>query len=116
MHFVVCADTVIIDSTLMNPGKNISVFARRIICKPGARLITTAFAPAPDWKGGDYPQQTDRSAGAAGANGANGGKGDEAGGIAIRAESIVTDTAGTLTGVKMQALELRDVLKDKNSP
>ncbi|MEO6979923.1 MAG: hypothetical protein ABI113_16155, partial [Mucilaginibacter sp.] len=113
LHFVVCADTVIIDSTLINPGKNISVFARRIICKPGARLITTALAPAPDWKGGDYPQQTDRSAGAVGANGANGGNGDGAGGIAIRAESIVTDTAGTLTGVKMQALELRDVLKDK---
>jgi hypothetical protein len=113
MDFVACADTIIIDSTLMNPGRNISLFARRVICKSGARIITTNLPPDIDWIGGQYPQQDDHSAGAPGANGVNGGDGNVAGNIAIRAQSIISDTPGTLKEVKFQSSELRDVMRDK---
>ncbi len=113
VHFVVCADTVIIDSALINPGKDISIFARKIICKPGAKIITTNVAPAADWASGTYPEQKDLGPGAEGAKGANGGDGGNAGNIRIRAESIVTETAGVSGEVKIQLWEPRDILKEK---
>lgn len=85
------ADTVTLNGTLVNRGKDFSLVARRIIVA-GPSIIDVS-GPDPtgkDFVPGDTPQQLDTSAGATGTKGADADNGLGAGNIFVFAESIET--------------------------
>ncbi len=90
------ADTVTLNGTLVNRGKDFSLVARRIIV--ASPTVIDVSGPDPtgkDFAPGDTPQQLDTSAGATGTKGADADNGLDAGNIFVFAESIETSaTAG----------------------
>jgi hypothetical protein len=90
LNFVVYGDTVTLDGHLANPGKNFSIYARKINFNDGAFIDVAG--PDPDIKDDHSPgvpaEQKDPAAGAAGTAGANGGKGLSSGNVTLIAESF----------------------------
>jgi hypothetical protein len=96
-HFVVCADTVTISESLVNPGMDIRIYARQINFLPGAALDTGGGDTATTFLPGDLPDQTDETPGAPGAIGTNASIGSSAGNVILMAESIL-GPAGAVPG------------------
>jgi hypothetical protein len=90
LNFVVYGDTVILDSCLANPGRNFSIYARKIIFKDGAFIDVAGpdLDSKTDYTSGVPAAQIDQSPGTAGAAGADGGKGLSSGNVTLIAESF----------------------------
>lgn len=107
---VVYGDTVTITGDLVNPGRQIAIYARQIICG-GLTFISTAGAdPVTDYKPGDPAQQTNQANGAAGAGGAAGSTGLAAGALILAAESIQVQGPDTGAGTPGRALCIAQLL------
>ncbi len=97
------ADTVTLNGTLVNRGKDFSLVARRIIV--ASPTIIDVSGPDPtgkDFAPGDSPQQLDTSAGATGTKGADADNGLDAGNIFVFAESVETSVASASSDTPLQ--------------
>lgn len=107
---VVYGDTVTITGDLVNPGRQIAIYARQIICG-GLTFISTAGAdPVTDYQPGAPAQQTNQANGAAGAGGAAGSTGLGAGALILSAESIQVQGPDTGAGTPGRALCIAQLL------
>jgi hypothetical protein len=107
---VVYGDTVTITSDLVNPGRQIAIYARQIVCGQLTFISTAGAAPVSDYQPGDPAQQTDNNSGAAGAGGAAGSPGLTAGSIILAAESIQVQGPDTGAGTPGRALCIGQLL------
>ena len=101
---VVYGDTVTITGDLVNPGRQIAIYARQIICGSLTFISTAGADPVTDYQPGDPAQQTDNNSGAAGAGGGAGSTGLAAGALILAAESIQVQGADTGAGTAGRAL------------
>jgi hypothetical protein len=92
-HFAVFADRIVLDGTLLNPGRNIELNAREIVIeKPVTLDVAGAYADK-DFAPGDLPVQKDAKPGAAGTDGDDATKGGDGGSIVINARRLSSKTA-----------------------
>ncbi len=97
------ADTVTLNGTLVNRGKDFSLVARRIIvASPTAIDVSGPDPTGKDFAPGNAPQQLDTSAGATGTQGADADNGLDAGNILVFAESIETSVASAANDQPLQ--------------
>ncbi len=87
-NFTVYADTVTIDGYLMNPGKDVSIIARKIIFNQGAIIDTSGPVAATTYEPGDVVQQANPALGATGTTGNSGGHGSNGGNISLISDEI----------------------------
>jgi hypothetical protein len=108
-HFVICADTIYIDSSLINPGYDISICARLILIMEPVCIITTPLLPANNYKPGDKAQLTNGAPGTHGSDGKDGDNGLNAGNISIATENFWIPGSGSAIASKLD-LNMRNVL------
>ncbi len=109
----VYADTVTLNEPLTLPGKNLSIYARRLVLGKGVAIdvsgapATSSFAP------GDFPQQTDMTAGANGSPGGGATSGGNAGSVTVAVDEIVGTDAGTFGKPQIEAVNLTQELAQR---
>ncbi|GAB6043719.1 hypothetical protein [Endothiovibrio diazotrophicus] len=88
-HFVLYADTVTLRGELLNPGRDIRIYARQLVVAERAALDVGGADPDADYPAGVPVEQADPLPGAAGTDGRDGGDGGAAGNIVVCAGEIV---------------------------
>jgi flagellar capping protein FliD len=93
-HFAVYADTLVLGGTLVNPGRDIRLYARQLVLEAPAVLDVCGADAGADFAAGVPAPQADTLPGANGDAGADGSDGGNAGAITIYAERIVQNFDG----------------------
>ncbi len=114
LNFVAYGDTVTLNGYLANPGKDIRIYARKIIFTNGAFIDNAGPDPelAKDFPPGSPAKQEDESPGAKGAAGAAGGSGTPAGNVVLMAESFEGQKGAGPGTVQIGSLDICQILKD----
>jgi hypothetical protein len=110
---MVYADTVSIRERLMLPGKNLGIFARKLILAKGAAIDVSGATAASSFAPSDMPKQNDLAAGAKGSAGAGGTTGGNAGNVTLAVDEIVGPDPGSFGRPEIEAVNLPLALTER---
>lgn len=110
---IVYADTIKIPGDIVLPGRNLSLFARRIVIHEGVKLVTSGVSAEVDFAPGELPIQEEKGIkgnrqGCDGSAGANGGTGGNAGNVTLAAKSLDLHATGKVVEAEYPAERVPD--------